>query len=57
MNTALDMLKVNQNLKALRNKAGYTLLGHSSLKQTMVYAHVLDKRRESQIDNFDQLFS
>ena len=32
-----------------------TILGHSSIKQTMIYAHVVDKRREAQIDNFNRL--
>lgn len=32
-----------------------TLLGHSSIKQTMVYTHVVDQRREDQINNFNRL--
>jgi site-specific recombinase XerD len=48
---ATQFLELGGNIEVLQ-----TLLGHSSLKQTMIYAHVADKRRESQMDNFNNLF-
>lgn len=47
---ATQFLELGGDIEVLQ-----TLLGHGSLKQTMIYAHVIDKRRENQIDNFDQL--
>lgn len=32
-----------------------TLLGHSKIEQTMIYAHVVDKRRDEQMSNFNKL--
>lgn len=48
---ATQFLELGGNIEVLQ-----TLLGHSSLKQTMIYAHVVDKRRETQMDNFNNLF-
>lgn len=48
---ATQFLELGGNIEVLQ-----TLLGHSSLKQTMIYAHVVDKRRESQMENFNNLF-
>ena len=48
---ATQFLELGGNIEVLQ-----TLLGHSSLKQTMIYAHVVDKRRETQMANFNNLF-
>lgn len=47
---ATQFLELGGDIEVLQ-----TLLGHGSLKQTMIYAHVVDKRKENQIDNFDLL--
>jgi len=47
---ATQFLELGGNIEVLQS-----LLGHSSLKQTMIYAHVVDKRREDQVDNFNRL--
>jgi len=48
---ATQFLELGGDIEVLQ-----TILGHSSLKQTMIYAHVVDKRRENQMDNFNNLF-
>ena len=47
---ATQFLELGGNIEVLQ-----TLMGHGSLKQTMIYTHVVDKRREDQVDNFDKL--
>jgi site-specific recombinase XerD len=48
---ATTFLELGGSLEVLRE-----IMGHSNISQTMIYAHVIDQRKNQQMQNFGKLF-